>query len=227
MSKTIQKLTKLNNPESFIQINTIKGFKYIDKAGEIVNAYHKKNKVPQFAMGLNGLIIEKPKDKIEQIKVTSQVIWAKFIKIDTLDTVAHLFSKEAENILQILEVEKLGRIGWRNYFVYELQNKEKQDEYLKKFTVIKDTKLLAVRLEVKTGKEFNANLMVQPVIKNNEEKTPGVLFDVDVFKKGEMGPKEIAGLLKEFRGYLADENGFLGVINNTFEQYVERTYKKN
>jgi len=33
MSDTIQKLNKLKNPESFIQINTVKGFKYIDKAG--------------------------------------------------------------------------------------------------------------------------------------------------------------------------------------------------
>ncbi|MDP2933714.1 MAG: hypothetical protein Q8N81_06325, partial [bacterium] len=67
MTKTIAKLNKLNNPESFIQINTIKGFKYVDKAGEIVNAYHKKNAAPQFAMGLNGLVIEQPKDKIDQL----------------------------------------------------------------------------------------------------------------------------------------------------------------
>ena len=43
MSKVIQKLNKLKNPESFFQINTIKGFKYVDRAGEIVNAYHKNN----------------------------------------------------------------------------------------------------------------------------------------------------------------------------------------
>ncbi len=42
MSKTIKKLNKLNNLESFIQIDTIKGFKYIDRAGEIVNTYYKK-----------------------------------------------------------------------------------------------------------------------------------------------------------------------------------------
>ncbi len=217
MSKTIAKLNKLNNPESFIQINTIKGFKYVDKAGEIVNAYHKKNIAPQFAMGLNGLVIEQPKDKIDQLKVTAQVIWEKYSEIDSLDMILNLFSADAEKILKILEVEKISRVGWRNYFVYEFPSKEKQDEYLKKFTVIDNTNPSLVRLEIKTGKDFSANLMIQPVIKNDTDKTHGVLFDVDIFQNGEFESKNISKSLKEFRQYLADENGFLSVINNTFE----------
>ena len=217
MSKTIAKLNKLNNPESFIQINTIKGFKYVDKAGEIVNAYHKKNIAPQFAMGLNGLVIEQPKDKIDQLKVTAQVIWEKYSEIDSLDMILNLFSADAEKILKILEVEKISRVGWRNYFVYEFPSKEKQDEYLKKFTVIDNTNPSLVRLKIKTGKDFSANLMIQPVIKNDTDKTHGVLFDVDIFQNGEFEIQNISKSLKEFRQYLADENGFLSVINNTFK----------
>ncbi len=217
MSKTIQKLNKLKNPESFIQINTIKGFKYVDKAGEIVNAYHKNNSAPKFQMGLNGLIIEQPKDKIDELKVTAQVIWAKFSEADSLDSIATLFAKESEGILKILEVEKISRIGWRNYFVHEFLSKEKQDDYLKKFTVIENTKPTIMKLEIKTGKDFNANLMLQPVIKNDENKTSGILFDIDIFQNGEFEPKDISKLLKEFRQYLADENGFLSIVNNTFK----------
>jgi len=217
MSKTIQKLNKLKNPESFIQINTIKGFKYVDKAGEIVNAYHKNNSAPQFQMGLNGLVIEQPKDKIDELKVTTQVIWAKFNEIDSLDSISTLFAKESESILEILEVEKISRVGWRNYFVHEFLNKEKQDEYLKKFTVIDNTKPTVIRLEIKTSKDFSANLMLQPVIKNDENKTSGILFDIDIFQNGEFEPKDISKLLREFRQYLADENGFLSIVNNTFE----------
>lgn len=216
MSKTIQKLNKLKNPESFIQINTIKGFKYVDKAGEIVNAYHKNNSAPQFQMGLNGLVIEQPKDKIDELKVTAQIIWAKFNVVDSLDSISTLFANESENILKILEVEKISRVGWRNYFVHEFLSKEKQDEYLKKFTVIKDTKPSVVRLEIKTGKDFSANLMLQPVIKTDTDKTSGILFDVDIFQNGEFEPKDISKLLREFRQYLADENGFLSIVNNTF-----------
>ena len=84
MSNTIQKLNKLKNHESFMQINTVKGFKYIDKAGEIVNQYHTENIVPNFEMNLNGLIIKEPKSKIYELKITSQMIWAKFNEIDSL-----------------------------------------------------------------------------------------------------------------------------------------------
>lgn len=212
----ITKLNKLNNPESFMQINTIKGFKYIDKAGELVNLYHRNNTAPQFSMGLSGLLINEPKDKIDELKITSQVVWAKFTKIDSLDMISGLFSKEAEQILKILEVKKISRIGWRNYFVYEFQDKAKQDEYLKKFTTIDNTRPSILRFEIETGKAFGANLIIQPVVKNDTNKTPGVLFDVDVFKNGEIEAKDISSMLNFFRQYLADENGFLGVVNNTF-----------
>jgi hypothetical protein len=217
MSEKIQKLNKLKNPESFIQVNTIKGFKYIDKAGEIVNFYHKKNIAPQFQMGLSGLVIDQPKDKVDELKVTARMIWARFSEIDSLDSISNFYSKDAETILNILEVDKISRIGWRNYFIYEFSNKEEQNKYLKKFSIIDNTKPSLIRFEVETGKDFNANLMIQPVIKNDDEKTPGVLFDVDIFQNGEINSTDISKLLKEFRQYLANTDGFLSVINNTFK----------
>jgi len=217
MSKTIQKLNRLKNPESFIQINTIRGYKYIDKAGEIINSYHRNKIAPQFQMDLSGLVIEQPIDKIDILKVTSQVIWAKFNEIDSLDSISTLYGKESEKILKILEVDKISRIGWRNYFVYEFLSKEKQEEYLTKIVLIKSAIPSAIRLELKIGKDFSANLLLQPVVKNNTEKTTGILFDIDIFQNGEFEPNNITTILKGFKKYLIDQNGFLGLINNTFE----------
>jgi len=217
MSKVVQKLNKLNNPESFIQINTVKGFKYIDRAGEIVNSYHKKDAPPQFSMALNGLVINEPANKINQLKITSETFWLKFVEIDSLDMVSKIFAKEAEKTLKILEVEKANRIGWRNYFIYDFKNEEEQKKYLKKFTVIDKTNPILIRLEIKTDKEFNANLMIQPVIKTDTEKTKGVLFDVDIFKNGDIKIEDISKILNSFREYLSDENGFLNIINSTFD----------
>lgn len=217
MAKPIQKLNKLNNPESFIQINTVKGFKYIDRAGEIVNLYHKKDVPPQFSMGLDGLIIKEPIDKVNELKITSETFWMKFLEIDSLDMISSIFTKEAEKNLKILEVEKGNRIGWRNYFIYEFKSEEEQKNYLKKFIIIEKTKPSLVRLEINTEKEFNANLVIQPVVKNDSEKTKGILFDIDLFKHGDIKIEDISKTLKNFREYLNDENGFLGLINNTFE----------
>lgn len=206
----------LKNPESFIQVNTVKGFKYIDRAGEIVNLYHKKDAAPQFSMNLNGLIIDEPVEKIDQLKVTSQVFWIKSSTVDSLDMLSTTFAQETKKVLDILAVEKLNRVGWRNYFVHEFKDKDEQEKYLKKFTVIDNTLPLILRLEIKTGKDFSANLVLQPVVKEEENKTYGVLFDIDVFKNGEIVKSDIGKLLKDFREYLADEDGFLVVVNQTF-----------
>ena len=47
----IKSITDLKLQNSFYQLNLIKGFKYVDKAGEIVNLYHNGNKPPEFNMG--------------------------------------------------------------------------------------------------------------------------------------------------------------------------------
>jgi hypothetical protein len=216
MSKIIQKLNRLKNPESFFQINTIKGFKYIDKAGEIVNEYHDGDKIPPFSMDLNGLIIEKPKGKIEVLKITPQAIWAKFKEIDSLDMISRTFSQESEKILQILEVKNLSRIGWRNFFIYEFADEKKQSEYFEKLTSLRDLKLSAAILEIKTEKNFKANLSIQPVIKNDEQKTAGVLFDVDIFQIDNLAVENIQDVLNSFKQYIQDENGFVRILNETF-----------
>lgn len=216
MSETIKKLNRLSNSESFIQVNTIKGFKYIDKAGEIVNKYHIKNTAPQFMMGLEGLVIKQPKDKIDQLKITSETIWMKFTKIDSLDMILNLFVQETGQILSILEVDKISRVGWRNHFIFESVNKKKQQEYFERLSTIKGTKFFFGMLDVAINKNFKANLTLQPVVKNDENKTPGVLFDIDVFKTGEIKSDDILKILKDFRKYLSDKDGFLRIINNTF-----------
>lgn len=216
MSKTIQKLNKLKNPESFLQINTVRGFKYIDKAGEIVNEYHKKDIAPVFSMNLDGLIIKDPKEKIEELKITPQTIWAKFFEVDSLDSIARMFHQEIEKIIKILEIEKISRIGWRNYFIYDFINEEKQNQYFEKLLATKDLKFSIASFEIKTGNRIKANLIIQPVIKNDEQKTRGVLFDVDVFQKEEVGVSNIDNILESFHKYLIDENGFLKILNDTF-----------
>lgn len=217
MAKTIPKLNKLNNPESFIQVNTIKGFKYIDKAGEIVNSYHVNNTPPKFAMNLGGLVIENPVEKVDQLKITSQTFWMKFSEIDSLDMIMNIYSKEIKKVIEILEVEKTSRVGWRNYFVYEFASQEKQDKYLERFSIVDKTKPKLIQMEVTTGEDFNASLIMQPVIKNDENKTLGVLFDIDIFKTSEIEIGDIGVWLKKFKKYLSEENGFLSLINNTFE----------
>lgn len=218
MSDTIQKLNKLKNPESFIQINTIKGFKYIDKAGEIVNIYHRNDVAPEFSVGLNGLVIQAPKDKIYELKVTPQIIWMKFTEIDSLEMISNSFNTESKSILDILNVDTISRVGWRSYFIYEFNNKESQEKYLKKFTNFKNGTLSIARFDLETKKDFKANLMIQPVIKNDENKTPGVLFDIDIFQSGKIASSDILKTLNSFKEFLRSTDDFLAILNGTFSK---------
>lgn len=216
MGKIIQKINKLKNPENFFQINTIKGFKYIDKAGEIVNEYHTNDEFPKFSMGLEGLIIQNPREKIEILKVTSQTIWMKFSEVDSLDMTSRIFSEEASKIVKILEIEKISRVGWRNYFIYDFVNKEKQEEYFKKLISIKNLKLSVANFKITTDKKFDINLIIQPVVKNDGQKTPGVLFDVDIFQTDNLEIDKISSILESFRNYILDEKGLVEILNETF-----------
>lgn len=216
MSSMIQKLNKLKNPESFIQINTIKGFKYIDKAGEVVNKYHHKETAPVFSMGLNGLVIQTPKEKISELKITPQIIWMKFTEIDSLDMVLNLFNTESKSILEILDIDTVSRVGWRNYFIHEFNNQESQEKYFKNLTKFKNGSLAIARFDIDTKKDFKANLMIQPVIKNDENKTPGVLFDIDIFQTGKITNADISKVLNNFKEYLKNSADFLTILNDTF-----------
>lgn len=217
MSKTINKLNQLKNTESFFQVNTIKGFKYIDKAGEIVNSYHKKNEMPIFNMNLDGLVIEKPVDKVEQLKVTPTSIWMRFVEIDSLDNISRIYSKALQNVCDILSVEKANRIGWRNYFVYEFTEKKHEEKVIKNIQLFDLGKTEFIRIKIENLKSFEAVLMLQLLAKAENPEKKALLFDIDLFQRGELEVGNSQSILKNFREYLQDKEGFLGIVNKILE----------
>ena len=216
MSKTISKLSKLINPSSFLQIDVVKGYIYVDKAGELVNKYHDHDSAPQFQMNLGGLIIKNPTNKISEIKISPQVIWMKFTSISSLDSIIRIYCGELERICQILNIDKFTRIGWRNYFIFDFPNIDTQKKYFEKLNHISNTKLSIIRCELTTNQAFKSNLIIQPVVKNDEPKIHSVLFDVDVFLNNKNDIADSQKTLEKFRQYLTNDKPFLDIINNTF-----------
>ncbi len=217
MNKKVKKLNQLANPESFLQINTVKGFKYVDCAGEIVNHYHIGDKPPVFSMNIQSLIFEQPKPKIEQLKISSKDIWAKFIEPDSLEMALNMFDKESKVICGILEIDKINRVGWRNNFVYEFQNKEERVAYFKKLTNSKFGNALNIKYEISIDSDIKAVLGIEPVQKNDDKKTEGALFDIDVYTIKETNLSELATVLRKFREYFGSEEGFLAIVNLSLE----------
>lgn len=214
MKHTIQKISKLIHAESFLQINLVKGFKYVDKAGEIVNEFHYDNKEPQFAMNLNELVIRKSGK--EEIKISPKVFWSHYTSPDSFNQFLELFIKDAEKFFKILEVDQISRIGWRNHFVYEFSQEDgekERDLVFSKF--LKKGKLNLEVIEFSNKIEnVNFYFRISKVSKNDKESTPALLFDVDCFRefKNYLEIEKIQSELKEIEKEIKSEE-FLTTIN--------------
>jgi len=212
MPEAIKKIQKLNNVESFLQVNFIRGYKYIDKAGEVVNYFHKGNTPPKFRMNLNGLEIYNLEDKIDTIKISSQSFWAHFLVSDSLEQIDDFFGPKVQDVIKILDVEEISRIGWRNYFVHEFNDEAKRDAILNKFEPIENTSLEETVFSSKCG-GLDINVTLRKV-KNEVSNLPGILIDVDFYQKYDdpLKSEEIASKLLNFKKVIRSDD-FLNLVN--------------
>ena len=102
MIDQLNKINKLKSIESFVQVNFVKGYKYVDRAGELVNFFYIDD-APKFAMNLRGLTIYTPNQKIEEIKVSSESFWVHFIEPESLDLIEHNVLEFLPKTLEITE----------------------------------------------------------------------------------------------------------------------------
>ncbi len=217
MSQKITKLSKLFQAESFVQVDLVKGYKYIDKAGEIVNKYYDEA-APVFSMGLNGLVIKQPLESIEELKIAPEIVWAKFNKPDSLEQIVDTYSKETEGILEIIEVEDVNRIGWRNYFIHDFTKPEDSDRYFEGLSTFSNggVKLSQLLYTLPASGDLEARVAIKGVTKADETNTKAVLFDVDVYKDQGSKAADITRVLKLIAEYLRSD--FVDFLNSTFER---------
>lgn len=211
-SRGITKLGDLKHPESFIQVNFVKGFKYIDLAGQILNEYVSVENPPGFQMGLDGLVIQKPNPKIDELKISAYMLWAKFTDPDSLERTAYLLDVESKRVLPLICVSELSRIGWRNFFVHDFVDENEQLTFFRSLTTVPMSSGLFVNVKIETSTDIEATLRIQPVVKQ-ESRTPAVLFDLDLSKTGIVRVDKLLSVLTRFREYLSKSNEFVNLIN--------------
>jgi hypothetical protein len=210
----ISKIQQLNNVESFLQINFVKGYKYIDKAGEVVNYFYKDSEPPRFTMDLGGLIITNPGYKIDAIKISSDVFWAHFLSPDSLEQIDSYFGKKSQDIMEILQIAEISRLGWRNYLVCEFTDVGKRDAILNKFQPIEGLNLEDITY-VSECMDLSLNIKIRKVSKKDESALPGILIDVDFYKqyKEYLPSPKIVSQLLEFKRVVRSDK-FLEIVNS-------------
>ena len=82
--------------------------------------------------------------------------------------------------MKVLEVDEIVRVGWRNYFVYELQNSEEKSRIFSKFIPLNGTDFLELNFKKNLGK-INAKFGIQGAEKKDMNKS-AIIFDIDCFE---------------------------------------------
>ncbi len=218
MSATLKKITDLAIDQSFMQVNLVRGYKYIDRAGEIVNSFYYKDKVPHFTMDLNGLVIERPEESAQQLKVSSNDIWVFFTEPSSLEYMDSFFVKKVEDITKILDVSEVSRAGWRHYFIHEFKDEKQRNSCFDKFAAVENSIVEDITLSARL-KEISLTIRLKQVLKKKDKSFPGILIDVDLFR--EYSPRLTVDKLKsvysDFKTLLRSDE-FLSLMNKIISE---------
>ena len=201
--KKIKKINNLKNAESFLQINYIKGNKYVDKAGEFINELYDGEKEPLHALTPTGAVIQL--NEKEEVKVGPLNLWIHFVNPDSLEIQKQRFIDIFEKVDSIFTPGKYTRIGWRIYFIFEYDETPKilsTDFYGGDFEEISFRKKIG---------DISLRINISKVV-NNETNQNAIRFDIDFYKKLDAQDINITADLSEILVAIKSEE-LLDIIN--------------
>ncbi|MHB8576345.1 MAG: hypothetical protein ACYDCQ_13550 [Dehalococcoidia bacterium] len=204
---------------AFIQVNTRKGYRYLDEAGKIMNYYDER--FPQKTVSLQGLFLANPDARLRQIQVSTERVWLYIDEPDTLRYVTDHARLEVENICMLMGVESFKRVGLRLQYLHALRQPEKYmaaaqprifSDSLNRALASAGAPSLdtfEMKLTIKQG-ELNVAVTVSPV-----KKAPGaaeaaglpenaVIFDPDIYSEGEITLPEFRRFLRSAEAWIED-----------------------
>ncbi|MDD3150642.1 MAG: hypothetical protein PHV68_07380 [Candidatus Gastranaerophilales bacterium] len=215
MKREIKKLNELGHLDSFMQVNYLRGFKFIDNAGEIVNKFYLSDEEPFYKMTQRELIIKEKISDLKEYKITVNNLWYHDAEPQNLGNLIDQFLLKSDDVLKILNIDEIIRVGWRNYFVYEIKDVNEKNRIFSNLSQLKDCELLNVSFK-KNIKDFTCFFNVKSAEKQNENKKLAIIIDVDCFQKYEnknfIGCNEIGNKFKNIKEIIYSDI-FLDIVN--------------
>lgn len=102
----------------FCQANTIKGWRYLDDAGRIMNLY--ADQFPDLSVGLRGLVMKNPTAVVEEARVSGNDIWIGFARPATTQLVQDHAWRYVTTVSDIIDVTSYSRVGVRFQYLREV-----------------------------------------------------------------------------------------------------------
>jgi hypothetical protein len=199
-------VSKLRLISAQVQVNTIRGNRYLDDAGKIMNLYD--SAFPEKRVGLDGLHMVNRDAKLSEMRVTIDRIWLGFTEADTLQYVIDHAARVTDEVAKIIEVTEASRFGIRLEHLNPADDAEAAVHRLAKAiytdALRPDTweiSSLEAMVEVRVAK-VNVIIRVRPVRRDprvEERSLPefGIMIDTDIFRQG--NPLSLSELRKFLR----------------------------
>lgn len=189
---------KWNLHQVFVQANLIKGYRYLDLSGIVLNRI--SNLYKEFGIDPGGCLLQHPKDAKDPyaIRFSPDRIWLRYVPIESLAYVIDTAPEWINSIAKDIEVSKFSRLGLRSEFFLPCTNIAKASTFLTKraSSEIIGSKVAQIedRQDVDTECHFRvrvANFIAAirlRIVKIIREPTApidydsdGLIFDVDIY----------------------------------------------
>ena len=179
---------------AFFQANTVKGARYIDDAGKIINDY--ADTYEDITVGVEGLRIAKPKedDMPDEISVDMNRVWIACYGEGSIKKVKESAGKITKSVSRHIGVDSYRRLGFRvQYFKNTANVKEYIQQLYSRIVATELQTIVPAKMVLETisrirfsDKPFSILLGIQPLVnvkppeKKSDYVSDGVIIDVDV-----------------------------------------------
>ena len=205
----------------FVQINTHKGFVYLDKTGELLNQL--VDDFPRYSVNTDGTVLINDSKKFRELKVSPKKIWANFYEPDSTAYVKDQFIKVSKKILDTYKISQINRCGIRFQLISPEDTKESTFSSLSSIlssnfssdSVLNNAGIRGgeVNLQFENSSDL-INLRINPVESavNKSSQRFAIMFDFDYFSEYST-PENVGSITKLLsRG--------IGFINNDAQNYL-------
>ena len=197
---------------AFCQLDFIRGNRYIDDAGKIMNEFD--GDFPEKQVGVRGLSMTNKDEVLSEVGVSVERVWARFEKPDTLQYVFDQSWKVFKRVCEIIDVTEAKRFGLRLEHLYPLHMEGDALANAIRGTATKalgaalvptnlgDISSFEATLD-STWRDLGVRLRVTPVRRLVEPPTPdglpahAIMFDADIHR--EDAPLPVLDIRKVFR----------------------------
>ncbi len=185
LMKKIPKLKNLEVADSFIQVNFIKGFSYIDTAGEILNLYQNDEGKITYDMNAQRLVLANdnfPNTSIRELKISVVDLWAKFTNKDLKASIDD-YVTEAKKIFKVTMAKDAKRIGIRRNYIFDPKEQVADLGKLIKIDSSASVELTTMNFTYNHPDGLKGNIKTEVLV--DSEGKRAILFDIDIYNRGD------------------------------------------